>query len=53
MDFDQLGSFGNGFATLGDPPLIEPDITVLKFDFPHLNVPGGRLAGTFVFVTGR
>ncbi|MGH8993268.1 MAG: hypothetical protein ACRDZ7_17305 [Acidimicrobiia bacterium] len=53
--FDQVGSFGNGFSNLlnRDSPLIEIDVTVLKFDFPHLNVPGGRLTGTFRFVTER
>jgi hypothetical protein len=52
LRFNQYGYMGNGVSDMVSVP-VEPDVTVHKFDYPHYNVPGGRLAGTVRFVTQR
>lgn len=52
LEHDEVAEFGNGFTDVVSPgfPAIVPDSTVLSFDFAGGS--GGRLAGTFSFLSG-
>lgn len=50
VDFEQVGWFGNGFSTTVSLTII-PDVRTLPFEWDHPAVPGGRLTGTWRFLS--